>query len=708
MVKIAVTPSNVNIIPDHYRDSDGHYCLDLTDTSKIAITLQDDWEISGEVNKTAINRSYPMTIPATPKNNLLLEFLANENVVDSPFFQNGSLPAKVLTDGDVILDGVLIVTSFERMNGRVQSYEIMVLGKEKFWISTLQNTPLASLPYQNITFNTANVLSNIQSVVKYDGTNPYVFAPIFHGKLKNQIYGDFTTYNSWLAEDMSILIFLKYIFELMEQQLEGWIFVSSLIESDKFLHLVLHCLENFRQSVDDVKINKFKTYTNQSVTYTGVYSGKVDFNSKEYDENTLHDTYLDKTTIKKNGYYKIIANVSYTVESSSDIIIANQNSDFQIIKNGVIIHTNSTSTGGAGANSTYLTHGFVIELPLLAGDVLEYEVLLGVPTWSGNLPPNQQPTFNTMLESNSNLSLELQKEIFETTINPSNFINPTYSCWDLFEDVLTLHNCRLRTDYNLKQIIFEPANNYYKDNTQAIDWTDKVGGMKRTTEMVNSKRFYHFKYVQDRGDKYYNATLAGGRNTLYNKVYDFLEDNNGERFQGISEIKLNMLAASRMLKVSPSTDIPCVTENEIIGGNVDRNVLFYQIEEEAERTYQFSPRLFFWKGWNSHSSEIEWIFEGTTYQQYPMVQFINRYSNDEYNLSWEYLFEQYWKSHIQVNNLNGLISTFAILHKLDILNFDTRYKIRLGQNYYYLKLIEHWLVNKSFETAKIELIRAVI
>jgi hypothetical protein len=178
MVKITVTPTNSSIIPDHYRDSDGHYSLDITDTSKIAITLQDDWEITGEVNKIAINRTYPLTIPATPKNNLLLEFLADENIINSQFFQNGSLPAKILADGDVILDGVLIVASFERMNGRVQSYEIMVLGKEKFWITTLQNTPLASLPYQPVAFNANAVLNNIQTVVKYDGTTPYIFAAV--------------------------------------------------------------------------------------------------------------------------------------------------------------------------------------------------------------------------------------------------------------------------------------------------------------------------------------------------------------------------------------------------------------------------------------------------------------------------------------------------------------------------------------------------
>jgi hypothetical protein len=564
------------------------------------------------------------------------------------------------------------------------------------------------LPYQGITFNTANVLTNVQSVANYDGVTPYVYAPVFHGKLKNQVYGDFTTYNSWLAEDMSILVFVKYLFEMMEQlliALDGWSFVSSLIESDKFKRLVLHALENFRQAEDDVKINRYKIYRSISLTYAGIYSGTVDFNASAYDENVLHHLSQDKTTIKQNGYYRLVVNANYTVESSNDIVITNQSSDFKILKNGIVVHTDSISTGNSGANAAYLNHSFVLELPLVAGDVLEFDVLIYPPTWSGNLTPGQSPTFNTTFEDTSTLMLELQKEIFDTTLNPANFINPSYSCWDFFEDILTLHNCRLRTDYELKQIIFEPAVDYYKPNPQALDWTDKVGGMKRQTEMVNSKRFYHFQYVKDSGDKYYNATRTGARTALYDKQYDFLEDYKGERFNGTNTVPLNMLAATRMLKVARNTDVTSVTENEIIGGDADRQSLFYQIETEAERTYKFSPRLFYWKGWNSHGADTEWIFENTTYNQYPMVQMANRYANDTDNLSWEYLFETYWKSYIQTTNFNGLISTYAILNKLDVLGFDTRYKIRINQNYYVLKLIEHWLVDKAYEATKIKLVK---
>jgi hypothetical protein len=132
MTRVCVTPSNTAIISDYYKDTDGRYSLDLFDTNKIAYYLQDDWDISGEINKTAINRSYPMSIPDTDKNRLLLEHLADENIINSQFFNSGYLHAQIVSDGDVVLDGVLILTTYERMNGRVQSYEIIVLGKEKF------------------------------------------------------------------------------------------------------------------------------------------------------------------------------------------------------------------------------------------------------------------------------------------------------------------------------------------------------------------------------------------------------------------------------------------------------------------------------------------------------------------------------------------------------------------------------------------------
>ena len=86
MTKIVIEPSNTSIIPDYYKDELGLYCLDIKDTSKIAITLQDDWTVGGEPNKSAINRSYPMTIPATDKNNLFLEHLADANF-DPEFYK---------------------------------------------------------------------------------------------------------------------------------------------------------------------------------------------------------------------------------------------------------------------------------------------------------------------------------------------------------------------------------------------------------------------------------------------------------------------------------------------------------------------------------------------------------------------------------------------------------------------------------------------
>ena len=85
MTRVCVTPSNTAIISDYYKDEDGRYSLDVIDTNKIAYYLQDDWDISGEINKTAINRSYPMSIPDTDKNRLLLEYLADENIISSSF-----------------------------------------------------------------------------------------------------------------------------------------------------------------------------------------------------------------------------------------------------------------------------------------------------------------------------------------------------------------------------------------------------------------------------------------------------------------------------------------------------------------------------------------------------------------------------------------------------------------------------------------------
>lgn len=707
--RIAVFPKQGQVIPDRYRDADGYYTLDLYKKSDIGLTYQDDRDADGKIGTEGFNRMYHLTIPggeASPKNELLLGYLSDENVFNNPVFMDGYMDAFVMDGTSIKLNGVLFITAYNRKSDKVD-YKVMVVGKERNWVDILKSIPLNSLPYASVLFNDATVLSNIQTVnPKYSDTFRYYFAPIFHGRLRNQVYNDRTTYNAWVSEDMTILIYAKYIMDMIEDQLNGWKFVSQYIDSDYFLSKGVALIENFRQTEDDVKLNKFKLNRSTNASYTFIYNGEIEFNQELFDENDLHSISTKQTTIKKDGLYQFQFNVVFEIWSSKDVAIQDSNSTIKIKKNGVEIYSNTVPATGGGANAETYSHGQIVEFPLVAGDVITYFISGVVISWSGNLQPGEQPDWQSDLQGNSTLEVSLQKEIFDTTVSPGQFIDDRYSCWDFFHDMLIAGGCRLRTDYSLQQIIFDPPTQYYKPKSQAKDWTYKVSIHNEDNPLAKSARYFLLAFVNDSGDKYYNYTRAGGRVAIHDFEYDFLSDYSGHRFKGSRTIPMTMFAATRMMKVAENTDVPCITTNEIIGGDVDRLVNYYSIEEEAERTYKHSARLLHIEGWGNHNGASSWRLNDVDYTSYPMVWSEDRYGDitNEHDMTMKRIFETYWKILIQTLNLNGIKIMYAVLNSTDISEFNTQYLIKILHNYYYLKKIDNWLLNEPHLPTPIHLL----
>lgn len=713
--RIAIGLKDNQYIPSHYFDKDGLITLDVYAKTDFAQTFQDDRDADGKVSTQGFNRQYPITVPGgkiSPKNELIFGFIANENSINNPVFIDGYLDAKILDGSTTILDGILIITDYEKRTVETD-YEVMIIEKGMSWVDVLKDQTIKSLPFENLDFNDANVIANIQTLnPKYSSNFKYYYAPIFSGFLRNQAYGQEHTYNQWVSEDLSIIIYLRYILSLLETVLfdnGGWTIDSKFIEEDWFLKKAVHILEDFRQPEDDVKINKLSIKTSSDINYTTIYMGDIDFNSIDSDENNLHHIFQDKTTIKKNGLYRFQFGVTFGIYSNKDVIIINSNSTIFIKKNGVLLWSNNII--GINGSTEIYNHSQSIEFPLIENDVITYEIEAIVTNWSGNLAPGEHPDWKSVLYANSTLNVELQKEIFDTTINPSDYIDDRFTGWQLFDDIFKLGNCKVRTDYTTRQIIFDPPHLFYKPRAVAKDWTGKISIHSEKGKLTESKRYFHFLFATDSGDKYYNATRAGGRIGLYDFKFDFLSEYDGKRFKGTSSIPLSMFAGTRMMKVAENTDIVVVTTNEIFGGEIDRTSNFYSIEQEAERTYKFSPRLLHVEGWGHHGSASSFQLNGIDYTDYPIVFSSNRLSilasdtiGSDNDLTFERLFEKHWRDTIIIMNLNGVKISYAVLNTNDITDFDTSYLLKIGHNYYYLKKIEHWLLNEKHLPTSVHLL----
>lgn len=699
ITKIQITPRDISKIPAYFQDSDGFYSLDLYERPKIALTYQDDTIADGSIDGKGINRSYHINVPFTPKNDLLLENIKSANVVNTRFQTGDFVFAKVLVGSDVVLDGLLTITNTDKLiYDKTGDYEIFVFGNERNWIDILKNTKLNELPFADFDFQKNTALSFIQQLnpqyIK-DGINDidkYYLAPVFSGKLKKQDYDDLSTYNQFSSEDLSITIWLGYIMRLIEKQLPGYRFESQLLSNEAFKKKTLHCLENFRQFESDVRTNQFKINRTANIDYNTVYNGVIEFNSKTPDNATinLHSFATDTTTIQVTGMYKLSFDVSYVIFSNKDVVIQSASSDLKIYKNGVLVHTNALALSGGN-----FTHYFEIELSLFDSDVLTYEVENTVNQWTGNLASGESPDFKTRLLSDSKLYLNLLKEIINMVINTSDYIDNRFTCWDIFQDVLTLYNCSLRTDYDLKIIYFDSPNDFYQPNHKAIDWTNKLDASKKIKiASASNIRYAIFQYVKDSGDKYYNQEESGGRIPLYDYEYDF-ESLGVKRLEGSQTVKLSVISATKSIKIGENAEVPCVTENQVFKGTPNATgPIYYRIEEEGERTYKFNPRLFHVEGWGKYNGEdADWMFDELAYTEVPKVWFVNRLETNVEQLSGESIFLTYWQQTLAKINLNGLTTAYFVLSVADIKSLDTSVKIKLLNDFYYLKKVLNWLAN---------------
>lgn len=703
ITKIRIAPRDISKIPAYFQDSDGFYSLDLYERPKIALTYQDDTIADGSIDGKGINRSYHINVPFTPKNDLLLENIKSANVVNTRFQTGDFVFAKVLVGSDVVLDGLLTITNIDKLiYDKTGDYEIFVFGNERNWIDILKNTNLNELSFSDFDFyenTTLALLQQLEPKHTPKGVNDkdrYYLAPIFSGKLKKQIYDDPATYNDFTKEDLSITIWLGYIIELMEKVLPGYRFQSQLLHDDSFKKKTLHCLENFRQPEELVLINQlrlgFDTIHTESVTLSNnqqiLFNNYLPFQNESLDSNNLYQN--GQITIKDTGKYKFEQRFHIIIEDDihPNINAGNLLVDIQFIKNGSTIIHQESQTAAFPPSGVNFNIDTLFEYSLYENDIITINLNLQI---SGNSPGAYDIRFQTDTE----LSMVLLKDIINMTINPSDYIDSRLSCWNIFNDVLTLYNCSLRTDYDLKIIHFDTPNQFYKPNHQSIDWTNKLDASKKIkTAVASGVRYAMFHYVNDSGDKYYNRELSGGRLPLYDFEYDF-EQLGVKRLNGEQKIQLSVISATKSLKIANNTEFPCVTENEIFKGEIDAvGPFYYKIEAEAERTYKFNPRLFHVAGWGKlNGQNANWIYDNVSYEEIPLVWFVNRLESDVEQLSGESMLLTYWQQTLVKINLNGLTTAYFVLSVADIKSIDTSIKIKLLNDFYYLKKVLNWLAN---------------
>ena len=165
---------------------------------------------------------------------------------------------------------------------------------------------------------------------------------------------------------------------------------------------------------------------------------------------------------------------------------------------------------------------------------------------------------------------------------------------DILNDVTRMFNIYYWTDVKTKTVYFEPRDNFFKSQTDAIDWSDKLDlSNGYNIDYVSSyKRNVSFSYKKDNKDEYLEKW-----NILNKKTYGKYTCQLPNRFsKGNTNISLDFFSATyghKALEVSNTGFSTLKIWNEFVSDG----------ETPSDRNQGYEPRIFFFKNGSQTSSD---------------------------------------------------------------------------------------------------------
>ena len=259
------------------------------------------------------------------------------------------------------------------------------------------------------------------------------------------------------------------------------------------------------------------------------------------------------------------------------------------------------------------------------------------------------------------------------------------------------------TDIKTKTVYFEPRDTFFKAQTEAIEWTDKLDiGNKYELDYVSSyKRNIEFSYRDVNNDEYLKEWQNVNKR-IYAQYIHTLPDRFAE---GTTKIELELFSASYAHVATEATPL----DSGVSNSNLAFTTLLYWNEFltegiPTERISSYNPRIFFFNNATQTSdngvSRLISNVDGTESTTIPYGIF-EKYNNTDtiQNLSFtngtktdgsldKGLFATYYSKMLKNIEEGGRLIAYFNLSSTDIENLDFRKLIYLDNDYdvrgYYL------------------------
>ena len=318
---------------------------------------------------------------------------------------------------------------------------------------------------------------------------------------------------------------------------------------------------------------------------------------------------------------------------------------------------------------------------------------------------------------------------------------------DLIKGVAHLFNLQFKTDSSVNTVYIETFNEFYKDESLAYDWTNKLDLSKEIEDKyeINLKERLSFQYKDDSSDglmKYINESFKEGGKE--HNFFNYYEELGASYPKGMTSF-INPVFASTWCDWDPSVCpngfegplVPAINKEESLYGSGLTHVMPWDIAR-PEKLFKYLPRILLYDGYTKNPNHTNmntfwryWIgltsgtpTAGGDTQKTPRATFVdweqgtsdafaNLSFNDEIinppTLGVSYpsygLYTKYWASMIEQLKRNPRIRVMHInLSTSDIIDLDLSKLVYINGTYWRINKIIDYAPLKNI-TTKVEFIQ---
>lgn len=623
-------------------------------------------------------------VPNTKNNANLLSSVDNINSRKDYRDALNRKPCIILVNDNPIEKGFVQVSKV--YNGfNLDSFELVFFGNNIDWVKGAAELKLNTIGWRNnaqqYTFSNINLYNN-GTVLANDHAYPYISR------------GGNQSNNNTEVRDYFPCFYMKGVIDQCMNDL-GYNVSSTFLNTTDIKKLMCDLNSDMKvaQSVVDLSKTRASRTSNQTVDISGIpktKNGIVNFNDDSTvpneDVNNNYNTTNYEYTAPSTGRYNFTVNLIVGNWTGTAFGLVNQFIKIGLQKNNferVDELSKEFSVSIDGQQQEYK-----LTTVLNAGDTIRifYE-----------FTQVQNEGFD--IKAGSFFKTERSSELIEgDDFNLNELIPDDIKFIDVLNDFTRMFNVYYWTDIKTKTVYFEPRDTFFKAQTEAIEWTDKLDiGNKYELDYVSSyKRNIEFSYRDVDNDEW----LKGWQDTNRRKYGKYTHKLPDRFAEGTTQIQLELFSASYAhiaTEASPSINTAFTTlkywDEYLTDGSIP-----------ADRINGYNPRIFFYNygtqtQLNGDSRQI--VFNNTSPSATIPAAIFETYNNTgtPQNLCFtngtktdgtedKGLFATYYSKMLKNIEEGGRLIAYFNLSSTDIENLDFRKLIYLDNDYdvrgYYL------------------------